>query len=186
LNFNDLSIFSNAASFWCDSTLITSLDLSAFNNLEVLVCFDNAITFLDIRNGNNPNITLFDASSNSELECIFVDDAEAAFLNDWIKDNNSTFVIDNMECDSLSTEEFEMQTTIKVYPNPVINNLFIESNSKIESIIIYDMNGKIVKTDNFFGRSSQSNIKLNNLSKGVYFANVKTEIGNKTIRIVKQ
>ena len=185
INFTDLSIFSNVTDFWCDSTLITSLDLSQFTNLEILVCLDNSLTFLDVRNGNNINMTLFDASINPLLECIYVDDAEGAYLADWTKDNESTYVNDEMACGALSVDEVALQTSITIYPNPVVNDLYIKSNQSLESIIVYDINGRRIKTIGLNDSKTETKIDLSTISKGVYFLIIKTAVGEQTSKIIK-
>ncbi len=44
----------------------------------------------------------------------------------------------------LSQEEF-LRQNVKIYPNPVVDNLFIESNNTlIQELLIYDLSGRIV------------------------------------------
>ncbi|MBX7183051.1 MAG: T9SS type A sorting domain-containing protein [Bacteroidia bacterium] len=57
----------------CSANQLTQLDFSNFPLLEKLDCHSNSLTELNVQNGNNPAITYFDASINSSLSCIQVD-----------------------------------------------------------------------------------------------------------------
>ncbi len=66
-----------------DNALI-SLDLTSNTLLEKVFINNNSLQSLNIKNGNNASITTFDATGNSELTCITVDDvayAETNFTN---------------------------------------------------------------------------------------------------------
>ena len=56
---------------------LTSLDVSANPALEVLECSDNNLTYLNFKNGNNMSTvnSEFEATGNTSLTCIEVDDA---------------------------------------------------------------------------------------------------------------
>ena len=81
---------------------------------------------------------------------------------------------------------FEEQTSIKrvknnnilVYPNPVNNKIHIETDEKIEQVIILDVSGKvIIKTTKFV-------IDLSNQKAGTYFLQIKTDKGLVTKTII--
>ncbi len=86
----------------CSANKLTSLDLSANTALTRIECQYTPLTSVDIRNGNNANITYFNASDNIDLTCIYVDDKDAAYLSDWVKDESSNFVNDETECELLN------------------------------------------------------------------------------------
>ena len=71
---------------------------------------------------------------------------------------------------------------VTIYPNPVNDKLFIETEVEIEEVVVYDIYGRQQTTVN--GQQS-SVINVSNLSKGVYFVNVKTGVGNVVKKIVK-
>lgn len=70
---------------------LTSLDLTACIALEELTAHYNDLLVLDVRNGNNHLITDFFVLYNSNLTCIEVDDASAAYLTSWEKDDIASF-----------------------------------------------------------------------------------------------
>ena len=71
---------------------------------------------------------------------------------------------------------------VTIYPNPVNDKLFIETEVEIEEVVVYDIYGRQQTTVN--GQQSLT-INVSNLSKGVYFVNVKTGVGNVVKKIVK-
>jgi len=72
----------------------------------------------------------------------------------------------------------------KMYPNPVVDELVIESAIDIEDVVIYDRNGKQVQMN--FGSSKIVNIDLSALNSGIYILSIKTAEGIGSSRIMKQ
>jgi len=82
---------------------------------------------------------------------------------------------------TLATAEVNRKT-IKEYPNPVKNTLYISSKEKIVEAQIYDMQGKGLKTS-----FNQSSISFANLPKGVYIVKMKDLNSNVTTeKVVKE
>ena len=83
---------------------------------------------------------------------------------------------------TLSTNDFELNSaSIIAYPNPVTNSFQIDSNKNIESVELYSITGKLLKTFD-----EEVNYDISDLSTGIYIANIKTQLGSKTLRIVKE
>ena len=74
---------------------------------------------------------------------------------------------------------------MKLYPNPIMNNIIIESiDKKITSIIIFSING-----DKLFYKdlnSSKNSIDISSLSSGVYILKVNMNNFYRTIKIIKK
>ena len=98
----DMSLLPNLERFWCNGNNLTTLDvtnnvslyqLSASSNdlttldlsfnpvMQNIYIPGNNLSYLDLRNGNNSGIYMFNASSNSNLKCILVDDPWESTLN---------------------------------------------------------------------------------------------------------
>ena len=73
--------------------------------------------------------------------------------------------------DILSTEILDYS----IYPNPFTENLIIKSNSPMETITIYDMNGKILFMEDIFANEMQFSSEL--LNEGVYILSIQGEEG---------
>ena len=163
----------------CGGNQLTSLDVSQNTALVGLRCYSNQLTSLDVRNGNNENITLFNASSNPDLTCIFVDDASYSTANWTNIDPASTFVNNEAECAlSIGDNAFELDVTI--YPNPTDNYLFIEGNKNPISISIYNLLGAEV-----ISKSNTDKINVSELSNGVYIIRISDGIGQTDRKFIK-
>ena len=81
----------------------------------------------------------------------------------------------NFEVDAVFTGVNNLENTISVYPNPVINTLNIEG--ELESVEIYDVFGKLVLT------STKNTINTSKLANGVYLLNINTNHSTITKRI---
>ena len=86
-------------------------------------------------------------------------------------------------CVSLSNSDEILENSLKLYPNPVINILTIESNSvAISKVEIYSILGKKIKEIN----SNFSFITTDNLSSGIYFIRIYSENGFTIRKISKR
>ncbi len=71
---------------------------------------------------------------------------------------------------------------IMTYPNPANNNFNIKSDSNIDLVTLYDINGKLVNSYKVNATSTQ--IDVNNLSKGTYLMKIQTGSNEITRNIV--
>jgi len=99
----DVSDNNALAALYCYNNQLTSLDVSANPALIELSCDNNQLTSLDVRNGNNTDFWFFNATTNPNLTCIFVDDVSYSFANWTDIDPASTFVENEAECSALYT-----------------------------------------------------------------------------------
>ena len=76
----------------------------------------------------------------------------------------------------------EIDNTIKLFPNPVSDYLYITSEYTIETITIYDLTGKVVKQVKQPGTS----VNLSDLAAGYYMLKVTTEQGDTMHKFVKE
>lgn len=78
-------------------------------------------------------------------------------------------------CENLTTKEEEsLNSKIKLFPNPVFNEMiYVLSNQNISKIYVYSVSGNLVKT---FENTKELDVK--NLPKGVYFITLILENGS--------
>jgi hypothetical protein len=91
-------------------------------------------------------------------------------------------------CDYLSIGE-EQLSEINVYPNPATDvvNISNPSNSEALSIVMFDVNGRVVLSDaNALLNVSEASINIQDLQKGIYTLRIYNDKGQRTFRIVKQ
>ncbi|NNF73698.1 MAG: T9SS type A sorting domain-containing protein, partial [Flavobacteriaceae bacterium] len=85
--------------------------------------------------------------------------------------------------ETLSSDDFELNQDFKIYPNPTFDTFQI--NRDIDSIDIYDLTGKLIKTFEG-GFSSTSVFDISGLSQSVYILKAKDNTGGQiTAKIVK-
>ncbi len=98
---------------------------------------------------------------------------------------NSNYIgVDAFSVDRpLATSQFFAQNFI-VFPNPATDviNVSAKSNAAVSGIEMTDLNGRVVKQAN----GSVSQINISELTSGVYFLKVSSELGSGTTKIVKQ
>ena len=76
----------------------------------------------------------------------------------------------------------EMTASFNIYPNPVNDRLYIEAETEVKEVVVYDVYGRQQTTVN--GQQTSS-IDISNLNSGVYFVKVVTENGETVKRIIK-
>lgn len=183
-NLSSIDVSSNTAltDFNVRNSQITgTLDLSnnvVLTNVEVR---GNLISELDMRNGNNVNVVYFNADFNSNLTCIYVDDASAGYLSGWSKDAVSNFVNDELECTTLSARGFN-QNSYTMYPNPVRNTLYVTTNMQDSSMEVYNVTGKLLfKKSLSFGKTP---VSVSNLKPGVYLVKFSSGANSLTKKLI--
>ena len=80
----------------------------------------------------------------------------------------------------------EVNASFNVYPNPVNDRLYIETEATIESVTIYTVTGVMVGQQTTVNRQQTLSIDVTNLNSGVYFVKVVTENGEAVQRFIKK
>ena len=78
----------------------------------------------------------------------------------------------------------ELSHSFNIYPNPVNNNLYIESEKEIEKVVIYNITG--VAVYDVECRMNDVELDVANLNSGVYFVKIITDNGEVVKRFVKK
>jgi murein DD-endopeptidase MepM/ murein hydrolase activator NlpD len=85
----------------------------------------------------------------------------------------------------LGIEEETFETT-SIYPNPTTNNIAIKTSKNLESAMVYDVSGKLLKSIHFNETKTYS-IDVSNFSEGMYFLKVVSNEGvQETFKFIKQ
>jgi len=123
-----------------------------------------------------------DTGNNSLLTSAVTTD-----LDGNIRIVNTTIDMGAYEYDAtLAINSYEQDTTIVLYPNPVQEQLYIQSNYVLQGITITDITGRTVQKHRIMSNNTQENINLMSLTAGVYFVNVQSNKGQYTAKIIKQ
>ncbi len=104
-------------------------------------------------------VSLFSISINSEL---YMDDLR--YINGEI----------------LNTQEVSTTVALTLYPNPAQDFIMLETEAAIQTIIIYDLQGKIVMKKEVI-----NNVGISELTRGLYFIEVQTDHGKAVRRFFK-
>lgn len=108
-----------------------------------------------------------------------------AFQND----GNDQYVmfLDNITLTAtvpMSNNEF-FANNLKIYPNPTKDIINLStSTTLINNVDVTDLNGRIVKSFDLSG-ISQTELNVSDLTSGMYFASVETDLGKGTTKIIK-
>lgn len=109
---------------------------------------------------------------------------------DFVYDDYGTgFRVDNIQINNLpvlSTVEVRKKEAIKIYPNPTAETLYIETDSKINSITIFDAKASLIRNFQETGISNGKRIDVSDLISGVYMVKVKTSTSEFTKKIIKK
>jgi sugar lactone lactonase YvrE len=84
---------------------------------------------------------------------------------------------------SLSTSDYH-QNQVLIYPNPVSSIINIDLGDSIASkVILFDMNGRVMQTENIV---NSSGIEISNLANGMYLMQITTDKGVVSKKIMKK
>ncbi|MDB9961610.1 T9SS type A sorting domain-containing protein, partial [Oceanihabitans sp.] len=90
--------------------------------------------------------------------------------------------------DDLGVDENELVSSLKIYPNPAIDNLNL-TNSKgvlIESINFYDISGRIVKRIDVNNNDLYIRVNISELSSGIYLMILDSDRGQFKKKVIKK
>ena len=125
------------------------------------------------------------ANGNNSTENILTDSSPAnnnATLNNFSLIGTTSNWVSGVNFSTLSVLEYTVKNSLKIYPNPVIDNLIKISNLKgSKEYIIYNINGEIIKKGTIL---INQNIEIQNLTSGIYFLRINNE--NNLIKFIKK
>jgi endonuclease I len=88
------------------------------------------------------------------------------------------------QCASLTSENFILENTISIYPNPAVNNeITISSGTELKSIIFYNINGQIIQEIKNPTRVDSS-YKITNLPSGFYIVQLGSDNAVATKKVI--
>lgn len=97
---------------------------------------------------------------------------------------HSAAFIDNLVLSPRLSVNDVNEIQVSAYPNPVANQLNLTSKSQIKEVKIFSLNGQLVKVQK--GNSNSVQIEVSDLNSGIYIAQVVTDKGIETIKVVKK
>lgn len=161
---------------------LTSLDVSNNTALEYFDCSANPIASLDISSNDLLHFICLCSMDSLHQVCVSVMPfpTESVYLDT----TDSPNVYFTTECSDLDAIENKLPKQIRIYPNPSMDLLTIETDiSDHYSLEITSMNGQRMYTDEPEGTSHP--MDLSSFQKGVYFITIRSEDFVATSKIIK-
>jgi hypothetical protein len=102
--------------------------------------------------------------------------------------NTLTYYLDNVSFitkDKVVTalKPAQLEASVKIYPNPVNDKVFIQGKENIKSIFVYDVTGNLKKM--LTPNTAETELNFSNLPKGMYLLKIQTGKGIQTQKIIK-
>ncbi len=187
----DISNCTNLTTLDCYDNQITSLDISSCTNLTMLDCSDNNFTTetldqlycsLPYKSEQNTGVIFpfFDFNSDN-YDIVMATNIQNAIEKNWkIRCYNGS-ISESMGDYDCSTDIADIDTAnIEVYPNPVKEQLNIQSNTELSKVELYNTQGILVQQS-----ANTQTIDVSNLPSGIYILKLFTEKGVYSTKVVK-
>ena len=166
------------------------IPLHASHNYTTRVREDNIVEFifeginLPFDDANNDGYVVFKIKTLETLQLgdNFTNQAEIYFDFNFpvITNMYSTSVQEN-----LSINDFE-KSNVVLYPNPVNNQLYIKSKLSIDSIKIFDINGRLIQNKIMNYSNENLELSVSELRSGIYFIEVYSNKQKEVLRFIKE
>lgn len=191
---------------YCSENQLTTLDVNNLTKLIELYCYDNQLSTLDISNlpvlkSLSCHQNNFTTQASDDIYCalpivegkifpayctedyninnVLASNAQNARDKNWLvsyhMDNSDITTTGNYEC-TTNINAIELDSSVKVYPNPVSDLLYIESENIINGVRVYDISGKEIQNKSV-DFSNNTSINVSNLIDGTYFLQIYTDKG---------
>ncbi|WP_432410587.1 DUF1028 domain-containing protein [Rasiella sp. SM2506] len=187
--------FSVQGNILLNQTVIDNMEAN-FNNTNGPLA-DKLMAALQGANFPGADMRCLSAGTSSTTAYLLVYKADDDSNNPYIRLNvgeqaagiEPIDILQGMYDELLTVKENSLKERITIYPNPATNNitLSVASSVALLGVTIYDVQGKLVYSQNEFEKSSlQQTINIAAFKSSVYFIKVKSKQGEATLRFVKK
>ncbi|WP_405368995.1 T9SS type A sorting domain-containing protein [Nonlabens sp. Asnod2-A12] len=168
--------------------ITTLIPLGGSHDYYTRVRDNNVVEFihedinLDFNDATNDGYVLFKIKTLNTLVAGDTFDNTADIFFDF-----NAPIVTNTEVVTIMTPLSISETTdtsIKVYPNPATSFMNLTAANRLESFAIVDINGRMLSQNNFTGNGTEQRISLENLSAGIYFVTIQSEVGQKVEKLI--
>jgi len=84
----------------------------------------------------------------------------------------------------LGVSDYQIDNSIRYYPNPAKDVLYVNSKNSLKGISVYDVNGRILINVDLIGNQVQKNFDISKFDNGVYFIKIVSDKGQFIDKIV--
>lgn len=85
---------------------------------------------------------------------------------------------------ALGIDEHELDNSVMLYPNPATSLVTIKAESSIQSIQLYDVQGRILLTR--LVDENEASLDISGYSTGIYYVKITTDKGSKAEKLIKK
>ncbi|WP_104734195.1 T9SS type A sorting domain-containing protein [Hanstruepera ponticola] len=168
------------------------IPLNASHDFVTKVSNGNLIEFifeninLPFDDDNNDGFIVYKVKTLPDLEIwdVIENDAEIFFDFNFpiVTNNEQTTVVE----EGLSISEFEVNTVVKIFPNPTSDILNINAKRQIRSLKLFDITGQEVGFIKSTVNNQTTTLNINKLSTGIYFLEVQTDSVKSIHKVIKK
>jgi uncharacterized repeat protein (TIGR01451 family) len=131
-------------------------------------------------NGGKGNVTFKIKTLESvEVNSSVTQQAEIFFDYNWPIETNEAITTFSV----LNAGVFDKDASIKVYPNPAGSTVTVSTESELQHIELYDVQGRLLQSAKVSG--TQAALDMSTRAGGVYFVKVNTEKGTGVEKVIK-
>lgn len=168
---------------------LKSINVNNCQNMQSILVLSSVLERMYIKNGVNDFIDYFiDFSGSSPSQFICCDASEAAAVQNQLDLIGNTTCAVYTDCNVtgpvLETSNVLAQSKIKVFPNPTKGDVNIETDSKIKSVEIFDVQGRMIQKISDIN-NVKTQISIHNLTYGTYLLKIITEKETVTKKVNK-
>ena len=87
--------------------------------------------------------------------------------------------------ENLGINDFE-KSDVVLFPNPVNNQLYVKSKLNIDTIKIFDINGRLIQNKKMIYSNDEIELSVSELKSGIYFLEVYSNKQKEVLRFVKE
>jgi len=194
----DVSKLTQLQNLFCYQLGLTSLDIRGLTHLKELYCYDNNFTTaaldsiycaLPIVSGNSGDLIPIVLPTSSNYDTVMASNTQNAISKNWrvqYRYDYSTFPPTNgtFDCSNIGIEDIELsKIEAKIYPNPAIDNLIVETKENILTLEVFDALGRKAISTN--PKQKSITLDVSNLEKGIYILKLQTEKGIGSYKVIK-
>lgn len=173
--------------FLRDCKSVTSINIPSTITTMGVAAFRGCTGITDIQVNWTTPTAIADATVSNLFNSLTLSDINLLVPENTIGDYEAKTVWKdfNIQAGTLSTNNLEQELDFNIFPNPTNGLISIKSKPLNNArVSIYDLNGRVLLTNNISGTASEINIS--EFSSGIYLLKVSLENNEFVKRIVKQ
>ena len=196
----DISHLNKLKVLYSNNSYLTSLDLRGLSELNTIQCYDTKISTAGYDSifcalpersgiGNDYGVfILYLKNYPSTYNTVMATNSQNAISKGWyVLDRDYQYMpptTGTFDCSLIGIDNIELDIIeAKIYPNPAIDNLSIETKEVVQRLEVYDALGRKVVSK--IPNQNNFSIDISNFERGIYILKLQTKEGIGSYKIVK-